>query len=669
MTVRSKFLKTSSPPVPSPRQSSPFVHTDLRGLDLSNPNDVMKENRTPYALNFRMYAEEKDSRKVTITNRKGSGFYTTPIGAASAYSDTSTTGQTDAPVGVLTEWKAMKFSPSASGPLTMVELYLKQGTDSIGPVIVSIYTDVGGSPGVKIADSGILGSDITSSYTFLKARFIEAPSVVSGTDYWVVANVQDDGEGTYLWGTNSAASTAKTSNTGGLSWTSTAYKLDMKAYVSSAVTVKGMARYAPTNSANDTLMGVGTALYHVNDTTGATSTIATGLNASAERYEFGFADNKAFWVNGFDSLKTWDGSTVETITHANLPVLSMMVFHKNRLFGVSADDPNKLIYSEAPGNDDGSGHFWYKAYLSTSFIYIPNPKASDPITAIVPFQDNLIIFTRSSKYVLYGSDPGSFSVRQATGNKGCVTQRGYTADENFIYFVALDGIYQFNGSSDKLLSDLVQPEFDNIADINKVSVAKWQRQVRFYYPASGSSVNNRTLIWHTMFQEWLLDTDTYITQAIPFLDGDDNYQLCEASSRAAALFFSETQQSNLGKQIDFIYYGKYDSMGDPAQRKRITRFFPLLKAEQASYTVQIGMDKDLADTATYTNFQLTIGGALVGTFEAGDGTVVGGSSTYSPKRITTTGYAYYWQPRIKRKAIGNQVRLIGYVLAIRTKRL
>lgn len=672
MAVRSAFATNRPVSVPAGNSTPSAVKIDLRGIDLTSPYDAIQKNRSPFARNFRMYAQENGDRRVAISNRKGSGRYLDPIGEVANVSDQSTTNSTDALIGVSTNWLAMKFVPNSSGQLTHIDLRLKQNGAS-GPLIVELWTDNAGVPGTKLADTGILNSDINTTPAYVSARFIESPTVTSASTYWIVTHMQDDGTGNYSWRTNSDSALALVSNNGGLSWTAAGYSLAYKTFITPAVSINGITRYAPETSTNSTLFVVGTTMYKGNDNTGASTSLATGLSASATDYFFAEMDGKKFWANGYDDLKYYDNTTVSTITHVNLPKLRLMVAHKNRIFGVSATDPNRLVFSEDPGNDDGAGHTWYSAWLSTSFIYVPTPKAQDPITALVVFQDNLYIFTRTSKYVLYGSDPGSFSVRQSTGRKGALHQNGVYADENYIYFVSTDGLYRHNGSSDEKISDNgqygVQPEFSAMAEPDKCFVTKWKGMVRFYYPSANSAYNNRCLLWHTVFQEWFLDTDAFVARAVVYNDGDDPDYMIEACSTAPRVMYAEMDYNNLGKAIDFQYHCKYDSFGNPAQLKRIQKLFPMIEGANGNYTIQVGIDKDREDTPVWTDYAIETSGAKIGQFAIGDGTKLGIPSQFKPKRISVSGYAYYWQLRVKRKAINNKVAFIGYVLATRGKRL
>lgn len=66
---------------------------------------------------------------------------------------------------------------------------------------------------------------------------------------------------------------------------------------------------------------------------------------------------------------------IEYIVDDQLPILSDIIMHKDRLWGVVASDPNKLVFSENPGNPSNLpvGQQWYRQWLSVSFLYVPRP--------------------------------------------------------------------------------------------------------------------------------------------------------------------------------------------------------------------------------------------------------------------------------------------------------
>lgn len=670
MPARSRFSAPRTKNIPASRETPQKTLFDFRGCDYTNPYDLIEKGRTPFAQNFRLYAEGDSSRRVAISTRKGSGLYTTVLNETADTSNVATTGAAEATIGTVLNWRAMPFTATGSGRLTKVELNVGQET-GIGALIVEIYSDNADAPGTKIADSSINPADITEAYGYRAAHFIEAPAVVAATKYWIVAYIQDDGSGEYGWSTNTASGLARTSSAGVAGFTTNeTFSLNFKTYIAAGAVEKGMFRFNREGGDNKTMVVYGTTLYAVDDNDGTFDVVDNTLDSDATHYSWAVADGKVFWVNGYDDLKCWDGTTVETITDTELPILTTIAMHRDRLFGVDADDPNKIVFSENPGNpsDLPTDEQWYYAWLSVNFLYVPVPQAADPIIALVPFQDVLKIFTTNSKYDLYGYSLASYTLKQSTGKKGAVS-RSTLADESFIYFVGDDGFYQHNGSSDVLISELVQPIFDSIAFPENITIAKWKRQVRFYFGAESSGINTDCLLYHTGYEEWQHDTEVYANRAIRWSDADDDGELMESSSILPTIYEAEVDYDNLGKAIDFIYWTKYDSLGAPAQRKRMLKYFPLFEPVGRTFVINVDMDKDRANTPVHNTVTLTVTGALWGTFDWNDGTTWGDNTKFKPQKLRYPGYAYYWQMRISRRAINNPVMFFGVQYSYKSKRL
>lgn len=362
---------------------------------------------------------------------------------------------------------------------------------------------------------------------------------------------------------------------------------------------------------------------------------------------------------------------IEYIINTNLPKLWLIGFHKDRLFGVPTGDRNRLVFSENPGNpsDKPVDEQWYGAWLSVSFIYVPRPKNGSPITAIIPFQDNLVIFTQDKKYTLSGSDRGSYFLREATGNKGALSPWGVISDANFIYFVSDTGIFRNNGSKDDKLSSLIQPLFKDCPDKWGINLALWENNVRAYMNSKFSSVKDLTALFSNEFGEWMLDTDTYVSSALYYDDADDQMELIEFSSQIPVLYKAEQDFNSVGAPIDFDYRLRYDSRGIPGQRKKFKRYVPLVQSVGKSFPITYGVDKNFEDSPKEKQQQLTVGGAKIGEFVIDDGTVITGSTAFKPKKTAVSGYSNYMQFRVRRKAVNNQVAFMGVQFTFKSKKL
>lgn len=430
----------------------------------------------------------------------------------------------------------------------------------------------------------------------------------------------------------------------------------------------------------------GNTQFAVNGSTTPVASSVKPITAGWAKYEMYYTPgddvtNISFQATGtnffLDTISIID-TGIEYIIDEQLPILSQVIMHKDRLFGVDAADPNRIVFSENPGNPayDPTGKIpttarqqWYYEWLSVSFWYVPRPHNGSPITKLVSFQDALTIFTQDNKYVLSGYDRGSLFLRQSTGNKGAISARGVVNDENRIYFVSSDGLYEHDGSSDKKLSGLVNPLLDGCPRLRDITPVLWKNQVRFYMASQGSPVNDVCLIYDKDVQEMVYDTDTFVNRAVWYDDADDDQQLIELSSLVPVSYLGEVNYHSLGAPIDFEYRLKYDSMKTPMQRKRLKRFYPILQGVDTTFNIQLAMDKDFEDSPRIKDQLMTTNGAKVGEFKLGDGTILGGDKSFKPKRQSYSGYAYYWQLRVKRKGVNNRVAFIGAQFSYKTKRL
>lgn len=642
-----QFTGRRAKEIPVGGTGSPF-----RGLNTTYPNTQLKDGESPSFYNCRLYARKATDRRVAVGTRKGPGFYSVPLGETVDQQITSATGASDASLTTVI-WKAEKFTAGAAGRLSKIDIRLKTGTTPTQHVIVKIYSNSSGAPGTLLATSSVLSSSITSSYAYITARFIEAPSVASASVYWVVAYMQAGGTGNWLWSSTTNTTTALTSANSGGSWSSTSYSLNLKTYVSTNSPFLGGYRYDPSTAAAKTVIAHGTNVYSVSDVDGTTTSIKSGLSGSATEYNFDQADDKLFFVNGNDAPYYYDNSAV-TAVGGSPPTGKYLAFHKGRLFIAGQSDPTKLSWSDFAD---------YNTWSSTGFVYVPQSKTGDPIIGITVFQDNLILFTRKTKYVLFGDDPGNFVLRQSSGKKGAVCQAVIKSDPNYIYFLSDDGVYRYNGSQDELMSDSIQTELSNIADLTKCSAVVQGNYYRLYYATTGNTANNACILWDTLNNFWLRDSNTYIDK--PFLDEDN--ELIEGSSLVGAVYHAEQAYSDMGRPIEFKYWTKI--YGDGLRKIFLRRFIPSIRLQSQPYSLAVYIDVDQrnTDAISYTLDATASGDTW------GGGETWGGGATYGSYVVNTpTTYrgseAFWHQIKFEQTGVDTPVELLSFMLQIRIRR-
>lgn len=645
---------------------------DLRGVDMVTPVDLLSDGRTPWSKNFRLYAQQPDDRQVAVSSRKGPGFHMSPL--EETLSDYEETQDGSTPVGVTSNITAQKFESSTDGRLNRVDVMLRNPNMATGPVMVSLYVNRDERPSELLAQSSVGSGSIGTSFDWHTFRFHEAPLVEELDDLWIVVDIQDDGEGNYELGTSSTGYDAKFSESSFAALESVGWGMSFRAYTSPDMRDKGSYRFSGGSGVNTTVVAYGSTMYALDEVNDTWEVIDDTLDPLASEYSFTRGDGKVFWANGFDKLKAWDGDTVEEIEDPQLGILSMIAFHKDRLFGVDAVNGDFIRWSEAPSNpvDLPADQQWYNSWRSVDFYYVPRPMSGSPITGIESFQDSLVIFTEDSKYMLSGHDSGTFIMRQSTGSKGALSPRGITKDENFIYFVSDDGFYEFNGSQDTNITETtIQPLFTACPSKRDITPVVWQNKVRFYMASQTSTVNDMCAIYaRGLGGEWEIDTGTYVNRALYYGDANDNQELIEYSSQYPMPMIAEHNYNSLGAPIDFEYRLKYDSFGSPASKKRIRRYYPILQGVDSTFRVGLAMDKDFEDDPRVKEELLTVNGSLWGDFNWSEsGTLYGGDKSFEHHRQSYSGSAYYWQLRVLRKGVNNRVAFTGAQYKYRTKRM
>lgn len=623
-----------------------------KGINKYAANDVMKDEYLRHA---------QDARMPTLgeyETRKGADFLSDAVGETIDVQQTSTTGASDQDFSQ-TARVAKKITFTTTGRCTRLDVNLKNSASATGTVIVELWSNSSGEPGSLLAKSSIAASAIDTSYAYETVRFIEPPAVTA-TDYWVVVYVQPNGTGSYKISSTTNASTGLTSTDSGTTWTGSSEDYNVKAYLSTDSAVKGVNRAYKSDGSKKHLFAAGTALYGVDEVTGAVSSIKTGLSSSATHYRFVTVNDIVYYVNGIDGIRKWDFTTESQVDTDNATIV---VEHKGLLFFADKNDPNKVFYSNFAD---------YETFTSTDFIYVPSPKTGDPITAMASLNGSLIIWTRNRKYILYGDDNATFQLAEApaTARHGTYTQESIAVDSNFAYFMAEDGIYRFNGTTDELISKDIYEDVKSLPNKERSVLALNQGRLHVYYTSAGNSVNDSSIVFNVNFAcVESFDTDTFVSRA--FNAYNDSDQLIVASSLVGQIYWQGNESNdytNLGGDINFYLQTGYLTFGTPSRFKEIRYWKPRFEAQSGSYNVTCEYSYDLRDNpVTEANQNVQGDGAVWGSEIWGS--FVWGTTPELQSDLSVPGEYRRIQIRYKHYATRQPHKFLGHTFKVETRQL
>lgn len=644
-----------------PRISSPTTEYEFndysQGVNSFVSNDVLKaaDKHWQIAQNARM------PKLGEYETRKGLDFHSVPAGQAIDVQQTSTTGAADQNVSQ-TVRVAKKITFTTTGRCTRLDINLKNSAAATGTVMVELWSNSGGAPSAMLARTSIAASDIEGTYAYEIARFVESPSVTA-TDYWAVVYVQAMGSGAYKISSTTNASTGLTSTNSGTTWSASSVDYNVKAYLSTTGGTKGLHRAYKSDGTKVTLFAHGTVLYSVDETTGALTSVKTGLSASATRYRFTTVNDIVYYVNGFDGLRKLSGASFGTDAQVSSTNYTDITEHKGMLFLVTKDDPNKVVFSNFAA---------YETFTSTDFIYVPSPKTGDPVTALLSLNGYLLIWTADNKFILSGSDNATFQLDDAPDQKGTYTSDTVAHDKNFAYYLADDGVYLTNGNEAKLLSKNIYEDIRTMPNKDDAVMCVNQGRLYLWHTPSGEAANSRCWVFNLNFDTVeSLDTDTFVATAVNGFRDDD--KLYVASSLVGQVYVQElstNDYTNLGGDIDFLLATHFMPFGSPAHYKEIRYWKPRFKAQSGDYEIDCLYGYDLRDSLTTQDSPNVQGDG----YEWGDSGTVWGSFTWGTAaelqsdlyipgeyRRIRVGYRHY--------ATRQPQRFLGHTFVIQLRRL
>jgi hypothetical protein len=648
-------------PVPIPSVTTNKVQTKdyefIKGLNTNLSNDDMPQDQLRYST---------DAREIEIgkwKTRQGNDFFSVPIGEAVNVQETSTTGASDFSFSTTT-WFAAKVTAASSGRLTAIEANIRNTASGTGTVVLALYSDSSGSPGTELARTTIAASSLTSSYQYLKGRSISCPDIASGTAYWIVGFIQDGGTNSYQISTTTNATTGKTSTNSGQSWSSQSYAFNVKLSTATSGGVKGHIRVKRSNGTTYTFFAHGTNLYSVNESTGATTSVDSGLHTDATYCRFAFVNDVLYYVTGLQKPRKYDFSSAAEVSAAPENA-SAVIEHVGIIFYASATDRSKQYWTNFAA---------YETFTSTDFGYVPAPKTSDPLVAYAKLNGNLFPITRNNKFILYGARTETFRLDEAPGQKGTFSQESVAYDQNYIYLASDDGIYRYNGAEEKNIALDILNEWTALLTKSNTVLELHNNRLYVWYTPNGQSENTECFVYNTLYGHWeSKDTGAYVGRAFARFEVDDKF--IQGSNRVGMLMYAEqstNDYNNMGEPLTWELRTHYNHYGTPAQYKRAPMFRPHFDSQSGSYSVQVGYAKDYNDSATFSDVALQ--GSAV-TFNSGEtfdsGAVFGGTQQINPmdEAPTIPGEWRRLQIRYKHYAAREPVTFDGQILTVEMQRL
>jgi hypothetical protein len=232
----------------------------------------------------------------------------------------------------------------------------------------------------------------------------------------------------------------------------------------------------------------------------------------AVRRRVGTVANPGGATTTFDvTSPNWTAAVEAPTDHTVPELMTWAVVWKNRWWGIDALVGNRLRFTQI---------FENQSWPATFYIDIPFEKGDD-IAAILPLGDKLLVFGQSKIFLVIGQTSLDFEVRPSGASQaGALGPRAADVLEEGAIHAAAEGIYLFDGATDRLLSY----DVDGFAP----SAIGWRKYVT---SASAADLAKTPLTYHQAAKEvaigvtnlypfgtpgeWVLDLNRTRLQEVP----------------------------------------------------------------------------------------------------------------------------------------------------------
>jgi hypothetical protein len=383
----------------------------------------------------------------------------------------------------------------------------------------------------------------------------------------------------------------------------------------------------------------------------ATSTYyKTGLNA-ANNFDFcqGLvgADEVMVISDRAGNLQKYTGTAISQLV---AKAGSFPVIDGERLFVVEPTDL-ATVYASKAGN-------------IADFTTIANAPDTDPyavtvgkgdgdiINGLAIINDQLAIFKRKRIAVLFSKENSvNFSVEWAPAGVGCTSPDGLATYRGIAYFPAEDGVYTFDGSLVKKISDKISSTYKGIGNLTTIVGECYDGKYYMAYTPAGGSTNSKVLVYDIDTQSWWKYDGMDISSWMLFDKGNDTYEFygCDASDGFIYKMFDGTNDA--GSAINFYWISKWNDFSAPERKKRFRKVYTQFEKTTEAATVVFGVNYDFGTAFTKTEINTQGSSSTLGT--TGSfllGTSVLGSGGEVTSKISISGQQRWIQYRVSNNA-------------------
>lgn len=341
--------------------------------------------------------------------------------------------------------------------------------------------------------------------------------------------------------------------------------------------------------------------------------------------------------------------------------------HINRIWTL---DGNTLRFS-ALDTSVTEEHFndWDTANNAGAII-IPSGDG-DTGTGLYSLSNSLYVFQRNAIWRLYGNSPANFELRNVSNEVGLLDKRTLVEWNDVLIFLSDYGIYIFDGSNLKNISeDKVSTLIDSWANKTSPVATLWDNNYLIAYTPSSATYNSEALVLNIKDQTWTKFTQIYASSFSTWGGGTDDNRIIIGSSNQGSLYRWDIGGNDDGHTIPTLYDTPSIGFGRGIVDNIMSRFY-IQQLSLGDWDMTVTQLANIGETET-TGATINLSGgstSLWDTAQFDEDSFSAEGNIITTRVLEFKGVAKYFKFRFEQDGYDEGIEVLGMYVAAKNRRL
>lgn len=341
--------------------------------------------------------------------------------------------------------------------------------------------------------------------------------------------------------------------------------------------------------------------------------------------------------------------------------------HSNRIWTL---DGNSLRYSVLDTSVTEEHFNDWDTVNNAGEIIIPSGQG-DTGTGLYSLNNTLYVFQKRAIWGVYGTSPANFELRNITNEVGLINKSTLVEWDNYLIFLSDGGIYLFDGSNLKNVSEgKINTLLNSMADKTKPKAIIWDNKYLLSYPTTSSNYNNEAIFYDMYSGVFGRFKNLYANDWLVWKGGDDSGEIYFGSSNQGSIYRWDSGTNDDGYEIESYYFTPSFSFNANMRDKAMKKFY-VQQLALGNWTVDVTQYGNITENITSgTPIDISPGDAAYWDVAQWDVDSWSGEGAVSTERVAEfQGLYKYVKYRIAQEGFNEGMELLGLTTTSRVRRL